>query len=85
MPTLSGPAWTNQFPASTRTADLLPAFAAHVESFIGALRAARVTVAISATLRPPERAYLMHYCYRIARDLMDPDTVPTMDGVDIQY
>src|SRR5262249_49770666 len=48
-------------------------------------RHAGVHVAISATLRPPERAYLMHYAFRIAREHFDPGQVPAQTGVDIQW
>ena len=34
---------------------------------------------------PPERAYLMHYAWRIARENLSPDKVPDMPGVDIQW
>jgi hypothetical protein len=79
----SGAQWIGRFPTSTSTADLSPSFAQAVDSFIAALQAAGANVAISATYRPPERAYLMHYAYRIARSGLDPATVPAMAGVDI--
>jgi hypothetical protein len=46
---------------------------------------AGVHVTISATLRPPERAYLMHYAFRIAREHLDPAQVPARTGVNIEW
>jgi hypothetical protein len=42
-------------------------------------------VTISATYRPPERAYLMHWCWLIAREGADPAAVPPMPGVAIDW
>jgi D-alanyl-D-alanine dipeptidase len=85
MPTLSGSAWVSEFPTRTDTAALLPAFGAAVNQFIGALQAGGATVVISATLRPPERAYLMHYAYRVAHGGLPAANVPAMAGVDIEW
>jgi hypothetical protein len=82
---LSGPQWTNQFPTSSSTDDLKEPFRSNVNRFLSALRNAGATVDISATLRPPERAYLMHYSFGIAREGLDPATVPAMAGVDIEW
>jgi hypothetical protein len=82
---LSGPEWVNQYPTSSRIEDLNGSFRSNVQRFVAALRAAGATVTIAATLRPPERAYLMHYAYAIARQGMDPNTVPPMYGVDIEW
>jgi hypothetical protein len=79
----SGASWVAQFPTSTSTADLEASFKSSVENFISALNTAGATVNISATYRPPERAYLMHYSYRIAKDGLDPAGVPAMAGVNI--
>jgi hypothetical protein len=49
------------------------------------LQNAGATVKINATYRPPERAYLMHYAYRIAREGLDPRQVPARNGVDIDW
>ena len=85
MATLSGAGWVTRFPTSSSTNDLALPFRTGVNNFIAALRTAHATVSISATLRPPERAFLMHYCYRIALENMDPATVPAMAGVDIDW
>lgn len=81
----SGPQWTNQFHASSSTDDLVEPFRGSVNSFLAALRSAGATVNIAETLRPPQRVYLMHYSYCIAREALDPSTVPAMAGVDIQW
>lgn len=82
---LSGAAWVSQFPTSTSTGDLSANFQEGVNSFITALRAAGASVRISATHRPRERAYLMHYAFCIAREGLDPSRVPPMDGVAIRW
>ncbi len=84
---LSGAAWVTQFPGTTRIADLVNPFRSNVQKFLTALKTAGVTQIISATFRPPERAYLMHHAFRIADpdDLLDPAKVKPMAGVDIQW
>ena len=82
---LSGTQWVGQFPTSTSTADLTPAFGAAVDGFIGALRQAGATHSIAATYRPVERAYLMYWSWGIGRENVDPRQVPAMNGVDIDW
>lgn len=82
---LSGLSWTRAFPTSTNTTDLEDGFRENVENFITALRNAGATVSISATYRPAERAYLMHYSYRIGEEGLDPRTVPENKDVDIEW
>ena len=82
---LSGPQWVNQFPTSASTDTLVQPFRGNVNRFIAALTAAGGQVHISATLRPPQRAYLMHYSYRIAHQGLNPQSVPAMAGVDINW
>jgi len=79
----SGVAWVARFPTSISTDDLTPAFRDKVNRFIAALKATGASVKISATYRPRERAFLMHYAYRIARENLDPGTAPAMEGVNI--
>lgn len=81
----SGLAWVSRFPGTNKTSDLTPAFKAAAEAFIDAVRAAGATVKISATFRPPERAYLMHHAWAIARENVDPASVPPREGVDIDW
>jgi hypothetical protein len=85
MMPLSGPAWVPQFPTSKSVGDLVDPFKANVTRFLAALQAAGATVTIADTLRPPQRAYLMHFSFAIAREGLDPSTVPAMTGVDIQW
>ena len=84
-PELSGPQWVTRFPGSHRTDDLNSTFRKAAEGFILALTTAGATVRISATYRPRERAYLMHYCVKIAKGLISPDKVPVMSGVEIEW
>jgi hypothetical protein len=82
---ISGPDWVSQFPTSNSVDDLVEPFRDNVNRFLSALNDAGATVSIAATLRPPERAYLMHYSFLIARGGADPSSVPVMAGVDIQW
>ncbi len=95
-PEFPGLSWVNKFPGSRSVADLAEPFQTKVQSFIAALEAAGSDVSISATYRPPERAYLMHWCCQIAgyRDpatgeliRIDPTKVSIMPmaGVDIDW
>ena len=82
---LSGASWEAQFPTSRSLDDLVPAFKGKVAKFIAALKAGGATVRISATYRPKERAYMMHYCCKIAGGQIAADKVPPMAGVDIDW
>lgn len=82
---LSGPQWVARFPGSRSIFDTREPFVGKLTKFHQALRDAGATVSISATLRPPERAYLMHHSFRIANKLVDPKNVPPMPGVGIQW
>lgn len=81
---LSGAAWVSRFPGSSSINDLSGDFEAAVGSFIAALRVAGARVVISATLRPVERAYLMHWSWRIVHGV-NPSSVPAMEGVNIEW
>ena len=99
MPELSGPQWCTRFPTSTSPNDLLPDFRDRVLAFISVMQRGGATVTIAATYRPPERAYLMHWSWGIARGLpanmcrpgdrpntpIDPGSVPALAGVDIDW
>jgi len=85
MPQLSGPIWVNRFPTSTRVSDLTANFSASVEAFIGSLEAGGARVSIAATYRPPERAFLMHYSWRLGHGEIVATNVPSMAGVDIDW
>jgi plastocyanin len=83
--TLSGRSWVEKFPTSVSTDDLVEPFKSNVKKFLAALAAAGATVTIAATKRPKERAFLMHWSYRVARESYDPAKVPVMAGVDIDW
>lgn len=82
---LSGPNWVRRFPQSTSVDDLTEPFRSNVKRFLGALSAAGARVIIASTLRPRERAYLMHYSAAIVRRKILPERVPPMDGVSIEW
>jgi predicted chitinase len=84
-PELSGPQWVSRFPTSRDVDDLEPDFAQCVSSFVSAMRSAGAAVDISATYRPKERAYLMHWCWLIAKGQVDPAKVQPMPGVAIRW
>lgn len=89
----SGPEWCELFPTSRSVDDLSSPFKEGVIAFLRALDTAGVLTIISATYRPPERAYLMHWSCRIAgyRDKaqvfhqVQPHNVPAMQGVEIDW
>jgi hypothetical protein len=82
---LSGPQWVARFPTDATLATLAEPFKSNCSRFIDALAAAGATVSISATRRPAERAFLMHYSFLIAMGRIDPTDVPDQDGVDIDW
>lgn len=79
----SGNSWVAEFPTSILISDLSPTFQGNVLTFISALKAGQAQVSINATYRPRERAYLMHWAYKIAKGQVNPESVPSMKGVDI--
>jgi D-alanyl-D-alanine dipeptidase len=81
----SGPQWVSQFPTSRSVQDLVEPFRSGVRAYLAALSAAGASVTVADTLRPPQRAYLMHYSFAIAREGLHPSEVPPMAGVDIQW
>ncbi|WP_167519593.1 peptidoglycan-binding domain-containing protein [Intestinirhabdus alba] len=85
MAELSGQNWVSRFPGSNSTQTLSPVFKANLEAFLTSLRNAGVRVTLSATRRPPERAYLMHWSWKIARGRVQPENVPAKSGVDIDW
>jgi hypothetical protein len=78
--TLSGAKWWHanqaQFANSVQVADLHPDFRDKAARFINALRIAGAQVTVGSTRRNPARAYLMHYCWRLARGEISPGAVP---------
>lgn len=83
MPTNSGADWVQKFPTSTKTSDLTQPFRSNFEAFLKAMTDAGIKVRITASLRPKERAYMMHYSWMIVKGLVNPADVPDMPGVDI--
>jgi hypothetical protein len=81
----SGPAWVARFPGSASPDDCIEPFRSSLKAFLAALAAAGAQVDIAATFRPSERAYLMHWSWKIAKNLVDPRAVPAMSGVDIDW
>jgi len=82
---VSGAQWVTRYPTSTSLGDLTPAFSKAVTRFIAAIEAAGGAVTISATYRPPERAYLMHYAWRIAKEGASPTSIEARAGVNIDW
>jgi hypothetical protein len=82
---LSGAQWVARFPTSVLVADCVDPFKDGLTRFLAALEAAGAVVSIAATLRPPERAYLMHWSWMISKKDYDPQTVPAMNGVNIDW
>lgn len=81
----SGRQWCVRFPSSASVDDLVPEFGRRVKTFLARVAAAGAAVSIADTYRPPERAYLMHWCCMIAQGGQDPAAVPAMSGVLIDW
>jgi len=89
MNRLSGRAWwvahQDRYPNSRDVNDLDEDFRANLIRFINCLKKAGALVSIKSTRRNAIRAYLMHYCWRIANEDFNPSDVPQRAGVDIQW
>jgi hypothetical protein len=72
----SGPAWVAKFPGSKAVSALAPAFRTDVSRFLAAMKSAKIRAQAIATLRPPQRAYLMHWSWLIAKGKVKPGSVP---------
>src|SRR5918999_1625190 len=81
----SGIEWISKFPGSRSIDDLEPVFRRRVKRFIYALKQAGAAVRISSTFRPPERAYLMHWSWKIVKQNYDPRLTPPMKNVNISW
>jgi len=81
----SGIAWVERFPTSKSTDGLIDGFRQRCEAFLAALQDAGAAVDINATLRPPERAYLMHWSFVINAGEVEADDAPPRAGVDIEW
>jgi peptidoglycan hydrolase-like protein with peptidoglycan-binding domain len=82
---LSGPQWVKQFPTSQSLEDLAFPFRNAAKNFAKALKDAGANVEITATYRPPARAFLMHYCVNVANEDIDPTDVPDYPGIAIDW
>ncbi|NEW05753.1 hypothetical protein GK047_06935 [Paenibacillus sp. SYP-B3998] len=82
---VSGKRWVQEFPGSSSVSDLSSTFKPKVEKFVKAMKDAGISVTINATLRPKERAYLMHYSFKIANGQISPKNVPALAGVNITW
>ncbi|MBW4490949.1 MAG: peptidoglycan-binding protein [Trichocoleus desertorum ATA4-8-CV12] len=82
---LSGPHWVKFFLATNSIEDLASPFRQRAQAFEKALRVAGAKLDITNTLRPPERAYLMHFAAKISRSQIRPQDVTAMLGVDIDW
>jgi D-alanyl-D-alanine dipeptidase len=82
---LSGSQWVHRYPTSRSIDDLVSPFKNQVKLFHDALIAAHAAVVISATLRPTERAFLMHTSFDIAAGTLAPQHAGTLPGLEIQW
>jgi len=85
MKRLSGEGWVARFTGRNDTQSLNPKFRGSVEKFLKSLKDAGVRITVSATFRPPERAYLMHWSWKLSRGLVKPTDIPAKSGVDIDW
>jgi peptidoglycan hydrolase-like protein with peptidoglycan-binding domain len=81
----SGPVWVQRFPNSTSVDDLRAPFKTSVVNFLAALRAVDAGIQINSTLRPPQRAYLMHFAKAIAEGDIQASGAPRRPDVPIQW
>lgn len=72
----AGAEWCALYPTSRSLDDLAEPFRTSARAFVADLEGRGCTVKIAATLRPPERAYLMRYAWDIAHGTITPDRVP---------
>jgi hypothetical protein len=82
---LSGAQWVTRFPDGGATSALANDFRPGCEAFIAAMKAAGAGVAVSSTRRPAERAYLMHFAWRVHKETLNPQNVPAKAGVSIEW
>jgi len=91
---LSGSAWCAEYPTGTTIAELTDAtFKANVQAFHDAMVAAataanNLSISISATYRPVQRAHLMHYAFHVHNGTKTPaaaNTASTAAGININW
>src|SRR6266404_3526539 len=81
----SGIVWVDRFPTSKSTDTLVDDFRQKCDAFLAALGDAGAAITINATLRPPERAYLMHWSFVLNAGEVEPTDVPAQAGVEIDW
>ena len=85
----SGSYWVNWANTHARNSssvdDLENDFKLKVKAFIQALEDAGAKVDVTATKRHANRAYLFHWCWKIAQNKVKASAVPARIGVDIQW
>lgn len=79
--------WCARYPGSAALEDLAEPFRSRASAFLAAIDAGVGHTAhqLTATWRPAERAYLMHWACMIAKSGQDPAGVPAMFGVPIDW
>ncbi len=90
---LSGASWYDRanslgWSNSTDFASLDPTWGAKCQTFVEGLRASGASVEITAGLRHPKRAKLMHYAWNVSRGAKTPEEANTdcqADGIDINW
>lgn len=65
--------------------DLSDTFKTNVKAFIKALEDAGATVSVESTQRSDKRAYLFHWCWKIALGKAKPSDATAKAGVDIEW
>ncbi|WP_349677202.1 peptidoglycan-binding domain-containing protein [Tatumella sp. UBA2305] len=85
MKKLSDAEWVSQFKGSSSITDLRLPFKNSIACFLKALKDSGARVTVSATLRPPERACLMHWAWMIAHRKILPQNVPSYPGACIEW
>ena len=65
--------------------DLREPFKSNFIGFLAAVQSAGASTIISATFRPKERAYLMHFAWQIGYKILMPQGIPRFDGVAIEW
>jgi peptidoglycan hydrolase-like protein with peptidoglycan-binding domain len=82
---LSGPEWTAKYLFSDSLEDLAFPFRGYAKEFEAALKESGAKIEMSNTFRPPERAYIMHYCFKIAARWLGDVDVPSFPGVEVDW
>ncbi len=79
----AGRDWVAFYPTSRSLADLAEPFRSSARAFIAELAVIGCGIRLSATRRPVERAYLMHWAWLIAREGAQPP--PARPGIAIAW